>query len=213
MLSINQKAEELYEKRIAPYAKRISESQKRSLIEFQKLIFEIDEYGESIKYIDKVHLDTLWNKAEIFLDTLKIDKTTRDNLLQDIKEYADMEAATRTGKKLLEYDIKFFYFKKSCDVRLQRHLIRYINNEAPVSSEEEITKDILEEMEDDLDDIEEDKQTLFSGNRFLEALSSQDMDMVGEYVAFVKSLENAHQTLAARILQKIGQHIDIGPLA
>lgn len=203
MFTIEQKAEELYEKRIAPYARNISESQKLAIINFQKAIFAIDEYSEQVKDLDPLVLESLWQRLTVCLDELKVEKSVQQLLLQDIKDYADIEFSTRRGKRLLDYDIRLFYFKKSCDVRLQRHLIRYLNQQPPLSSEAEVVRDVLEEIEDDLDDIEEDRSTPFNGNRFLEALNSKDKLNIEDYVTFVNSLTDVPKDLVQRILKKI----------
>ena len=197
------KSEELYEKRIAPYAKDLSSLQKEAILAFQKLVFTVDYYFEHNKEINQNILSYFWKQAEKFFDDLGINKSTQLSLLQDIRDYADIEMSTREGKKLSEYEIKLFYFKKSCDVRMQRHIIRYLNQQPDVSSEDEIIRDILEEIEDDVDDIEEDRATPFNGNRFLEILNSQDGTRVQEYIIFINSQYNAPPDLAQRIIGKI----------
>ncbi len=203
--AIEKKAEELYEKRIAPYAKDVPSSQRQKLIDFQKLVFVIDHYGEHVEKLDPAVLDSLWKKTEEFLNDLEIEKSLQVALLQDVKNYAQIEASTRTGKKLTDYEIGFFYFKKSCDVRMQRHIMRYLNKQPASSSRIEITRDILEEIEDDVDDLEEDKSTPFNGNRLLEILKSKYTAKLDEYTTFINSLPNAPQDLVQRIIEKINK--------
>lgn len=200
---ITQKANELYEKRIAPYARNISVAQKKTIIDFQKLIFSLDHYGEQTEKIDPEILDLFWNKMEKFLDVLTVDRESQTKLLKDMKDYADIEASGRVGKKLSDYDLREFYFKKSCDVRIQRHLIRYLNQESPISSESEILRDTLEEIEDDVDDIEEDKSTPFNGNRLLEIMDSKDLSKLNEYFDLLNSLESLEPYLVKRIKEKL----------
>src|SRR3989344_4255596 len=167
--AISEKAEELYAKRIAPYAPDLASPTREAIINFQ------------------------------------MPKELQATLLQDIKDYADIEASIRIGRKLAEYEIRFFYFKKSCDVRMQRHIIRYLNTQPALSSEPEIIRDILEEIEDDVDDIAEDELTPFGGNRFLEILNSKNIEKFDEYTTFINSLPNAPQDLVQRILDKMSK--------
>ena len=203
--AISEKAEELYAKRIAPYAPDLASPTREAIINFQKLVFVVDHYFEHNQQLNPAFLNSFWNQFEKFLDDLQMPKELQATLLQDIKDYADIEASIRIGKKLAEYEIKFFYFKKSCDVRMQRHIIRFLNKHETSSSEPEIVRDILEEIEDNVDDIEEDKLTPFGGNRFLEILSSKDVEKLNEYNNFINSLSNAPQDLVQRIGEKISK--------
>jgi len=203
--AISEKAEELYSKRIAPYAPDLASPTREAIISFQKLVFVVDHYFEHNEQLNPSFLNSFWKQFEKFLDDLEMPKDLQATLLQDIKDYADIEAGIRIGKKLAECEIRFFYFKKSCDVRMQRHIIRYLNTQPALSSEPEIIRDILEEIEDDVDDIAEDKLTPFGGNRFLEILDSKDVEKLDEYTTFVNSLPNAPQDLVQRILDKMSK--------
>lgn len=202
-LIIEQKTKELYEKRIAPYVRDISLCQKEIVLNLQKIIFIIDHYGENVEKIESVMLDNFFNNIEHFLEGLMIKKEIRATLLEDIKDYAYIESSTRESKKLSDFKIRYFYLKKSCDVRLQRHILRYLNKQLIVSTEDEIIRDMLEEIEDDIDDIEEDSQSLFNGNRFLEALNSNDALTLEEYKTFINSFKDAESDLTRRIMRKI----------
>ena len=203
--AISEKAEELYAKRIAPYAPDLASPTREAIINFQKLVFVVDHYFEHNQQLNPAFLNSFWNQFEKFLDDLQMPKELQATLLQDIKDYADIEASIRIGRKLAEYEIRFFYFKKSCDVRMQRHIIRYLNKQQISSSESEIIRDILEEIEDDLDDIEEDKLTPFGGNRFMEILNSKNVEKLNEYDTFINSLPNAPQNLVQGIREKISK--------
>ena len=203
--AISEKAEELYAKRIAPYAPDLASPTREAIINFQKLVFVVDHYFEHNQQLNPAFLNSFWNQFEKFLDDLQMPKELQATLLQDIKDYADIEASIRIGRKLAEYEIRFFYFKKSCDVRMQRHIIRYLNTQPALSSEPEIIRDILEEIEDDVDDIAEDELTPFGGNRFLEILNSKNIEKFDEYTTFINSLPNAPQDLVQRILDKMSK--------
>ena len=203
--AISEKTEELYAKRIAPYAPNLASPTREAIINFQKLVFVVDHYFEHNQQLNPAFLNSFWNQFEKFLDDLQMPKELQATLLQDIKDYADIEASIRIGRKLAEYEIRFFYFKKSCDVRMQRHIIRYLNTQPALSSEPEIIRDILEEIEDDVDDIAEDELTPFGGNRFLEILNSKNIEKFDEYTTFINSLPNAPQDLVQRILDKMSK--------
>ena len=203
--AISEKTEELYAKRIAPYAPDLASPAREAIINFQKLVFVVDHYFEHNEQLNPVFLNSFWNQFQKFLDDLEMPKELQTTILQDIKDYADIEASIRVGKKLAEYEIRFFYFKKSCDVRMQRHIIRYLNKQPASSSDSEIVRDILEEIEDDLDDTEEDKLTPFGGNRLLEILNSKNVEKLNEYVTFINSLPDSPQDLVQRILDKMSK--------
>ncbi|SRR5258708_6921155 len=200
---ISQKARVLYEKRIMPYAKDLSSEKQKAILELQELVFTIDYYFEHNEKLDPAILKSFFSQAKAFLMNLDIDSLTQDLLLKDMVNYAAVEVSTRQGKKLTEYDIKDFYFLKSCDVRMQRHLIRLLNKKPPVSSPEEIDRDILEEIEDDIDDISEDRLTPLNGNRFLEALDLNDKAKVEEYIILINSLQNVPEEAVQIVLAKI----------
>jgi hypothetical protein len=208
--AIDQKTRELYEKRIARYADDLTESQKETILNFQKVIFTLDHYFEHNEKVDKDSLDPFWKQLEQSLDDLGVPQDLQKQLLQDIRDYAEIEASIRDGKRLADYDIALFYLKKSCDVRLQRHLIRYLIHHSPESSSEEIVTDQLEEIEDDVDDIEEDKATPFNGNRLLEILLSGDTYKLNEYFAFINSQSSAPEELTKRVVAKIKEALDNG---
>lgn len=202
--AIADKAEELYEKRIAPYASDLAPATRTTILNFQKLVFILDHYFEHNEQLNPIILNSFWQQFGKFLDDF-MPKELQVSILQDIKDYADIEASTRTGKKLADYEIKFFYFKKSCDVRMQRHIIRYLNQQPATSSNTEITKDILEEIEDDVDDIQEDKSTPFTGNRLLEILNSKDVAKLKEYNTLINSFPDAPPDLVQKIIGEISK--------
>lgn len=201
--AISKKTEELYEKRIAPYAQNLSPEQKQVILNFQQLVFAIDYYFEHNRDVNQETLDSFWKQAENFLAELGMGKSLTANILMDIKGYAEVEASTRKGKKLADRELENFYFLKSCDVRMQRHLVRYLNNDIPDSSEPEIKKDILEEIEDDVDDLEEDKNTPFNGNRLLEILKSKNIPKLEEYIIYINSSQNPSSELVRKVQELV----------
>ncbi len=203
--AIQNKAKEIYEKRIALYAADLTESQKEIIINIQKLIFTLDYYSECNQRVDTIILDSFWDKFTKFFRELKMPNDLQQEILQDIKDYASIEASARAGKSLAEYAIDFFYLKKSCDVRMQRSIIRHINQQSQASSRAEIARDVLEEIEDDIDDLEEDESTLFSGNRLMEILNSKDTEKFREYSTFIASFTDAPQDLIQRINMKLSK--------
>ncbi len=186
---IRQKVDQLYEKRIKPYARNLNPEKKKIIIELQTLVFVLDHYFEQNKDINSYLLNSAWKEFNKSLNALGMPLAVQENVLTDIKDYARIEIKMRKGKKLAEYPIGFFYYKKSCDVRMQRHIIRYLNNEPVKSDLTEINRDIAEEIEDDSDDLLEDVETPFNGNRLLEIKQTGDITKEKEYPLFIKSLE------------------------
>jgi hypothetical protein len=114
-----------------------------------------------------------------------------------------METEVKYGKNILNYDLEYFYLKKSCDTRLQRHLVRFLNDQKVESTRNEIIRDILEEMIDDVDDIEEDKQGMFNGNRLLEILRCGAMSNLDEYISLAQTHLDTHPKEANKIINEI----------
>ncbi len=204
---IDRKTREVYEKRIAPYASGISPAHQAAILSFQKLVFTIDYYFEHNEKINPQSIESFWAQSEKLLNDLGMPKDVQATITQDIRDYSEIEASVRKDKKLVDYKIDFFYFKKSCDVRMQRHLIRFLNHLPAVSSADEVAKDIAEEIEDDVDDIEEDKLTPLNGNRFSETLNSKDLSKLQEYASFISSLQNISESLRKKITDKVNEEI------
>lgn len=55
---VSEKAEELYEKRIAPYDPGLASSTRETIINFQKLVFVLDHYSEHNEQLDPAFLNS-----------------------------------------------------------------------------------------------------------------------------------------------------------
>ena len=81
--------------------------------------------------------------------------------------------------------------------------MRFLNDQEVESTRNEIIRDILEEIIDDIDDIEEDKLGIFNGNRLLEILRTNAMNKLEEYLLLAQTHLETHPNEANKIIKEI----------
>jgi len=201
--AINKKIEQLYVDRIQPFVPNVTDELKEHILETQKIIYLIDHYGEYNKDIDPVVVDALFDQLSKAVEDLNIEKDVCAKIIKDLRDYASIETETRYGKKLSDFDLEYFYLKKSCDVRFQRLLIQCLNKQQPESSKRELVGEILDEMIDDIDDLEEDKLLMCNGNRVLEDLRSGNVQDLKQFISLAKSYSNMYPKQSNKIVTEI----------
>ncbi|CAF1503300.1 unnamed protein product [Adineta ricciae] len=201
--TIQAKVETVYKTNIEPYILGVGEHIQENLREIQTMIYIIDHYGEHNKEIDPVVLDALFQQVANSIEKLGIPTDVCMKLLEDLKEFAVIETSARHGKSFADYDLKYFYHKKSADVRMHRHFIRYLNGEKPESTEHEVIQDILEDIYDDFEDLEEDKNAMFNGNRLLSVIREHDVKKLKEYILFTEPYLVSHPEIAMKVIDGI----------
>jgi hypothetical protein len=196
---LRQKISELFSYRMFPWL--LSESDKTEeenglfmerLFELQESIYLLDAMLESRWEINDQDKERHWQHI--------IDQTkpclTKDlhplSVLQHIKKYEKHEIAIRSGHWPVRLSMSYFYFYKSCDVKLLRRLIydfagleKKLGNLASWR-----LFDFVTEVNDDITDVFEDL-SFYNGNRFLIHLllygkkSTEDV-----FLQFLKKLDS-----------------------
>lgn len=137
-----------------------------NLIRLQQDIYFLDEYLESNWEIDDEELKSYWNRIHQSLSNLGVSSEDYDDYSSHIYKYQKHELQLRTPKDLLRLSMEYFYFYKSCDVKLLRRLIY---DHAPQIAKSYTLADwrcfdLITEVNDDVEDLIEDMQTI-NGNR------------------------------------------------
>ena len=160
------------------------------MMTLQKAIFEYDKYLEEQWELDQKIVYEKWQIIKKELSLWYLNGNSIDHELEQIAIYAKNEHAIRSGLSLSSIPIRYFYYYKSCDVRLMRRLIQYSSQEKwEHGIEHWMGFDWITEINDDLSDIEEDRNT-FNGNRFIHVVEKNGLTSAKlEYAHFLEEVE------------------------
>jgi hypothetical protein len=191
----------------------LSEEVANALFRIQLIIFLIDNYYESHWDYKEDEISPLWDEVTLLIRHLGVGENQVKQFLQDIRAYEKVEQQMRKGDTPDSVEIKNFYFLKSCDVRLQRHLAKFVQaGEVCSSTPVQTDYDILGEILDDIDDMEEDQaRDVYNGNRLIFDLKKNRQAAIDEYKNFISSIANKYEAndssgireLAGSVLEKI----------
>lgn len=215
--SIMSKVNELFDYRMIPtMVKSCGLDGTKALEELKELqyhIFILDQYLEQNWVIDKRELNEKWKVIEKHIAHFNPISSTK-KLMRQLRIYEGHEIDLRGGMHPEKIDIRYFYYYKSCDVKLMRKLIleRAMQNGlsstfAPIDW---VIYDWVTEVNDDVTDLEEDRLTN-NCNRLLYALRAlSEEGVVTEYVNFLSYLEQKSRVILkhskATMKQEIWQH-------
>ena len=180
-----------------------------NLMRLQQDIYFLDEYLESNWDLDKEELQLYWNHIHQSLSILGVASSDYDLYSAHIYKYQHHETQLRTKKDLLRLSMQYFYFYKSCDVKLLR---RIIYNHAP-----KINKyysladwryfDLITEVNDDVEDLIEDMSTI-NGNRLQLSISRNGIEVAKK--DFIQFMDQIEEQSASRVkLKKSKYYNDI----
>ena len=173
-----------------------------NLIRLQQDIYFLDEYLESNWELEESELKLYWNHIHQSLSNIGVASSDYDLYSSHIYKYQHHETQLRTKKDLLRLSMEYFYFYKSCDVKLLR---RIIYNHAPKISRYYSLSDwrcfdLITEVNDDVEDLVEDMQTI-NGNRLQLALNKQGVKIAkSDFLQFMDQIEQ--QSIARGALKK-----------
>lgn len=141
------------------------------LIDLQTAIYHLDAHLEVNWETNPKLLKWHWDNIKKYLTAFDVDKEYADNYLNHIKKYEKHEQELRVGKMPLRLDMEYFYFYKSCDVKLLRRLIYEHYRLSPECGKLADWRyyDLVTEVNDDVEDLFEDLEFI-NGNRFLISL-------------------------------------------
>jgi hypothetical protein len=179
---LRKKIVELFDYRLFPQlleAGQVDDAVKSSffehLIELQTKIYYLDAHLEANWHTDPNILHLHWDNIKSALDPFHIPPDQYSAYLNHIKKYEKHELELRQGKSPLRFDMEYFYFYKSCDVKLLRRLIYEKFQLTPACGRLSDWRfyDLVTEVNDDIEDLFEDLDFI-NGNRFLISLLYYD---------------------------------------
>lgn len=180
-----------------------------NLIRLQQDIYFLDEYLESNWELEASELKLYWNHIHQSLSNLGVPSSEYDNYSAHIYKYQHHESQLRTKKDLLRLSMEYFYFYKSCDVKLLRRLI--YNHAPKISKYYSLSDwrcfDLITEVNDDVEDLVEDMQTI-NGNRLQMIINKQGVEKAkSEFLAFMEQIEI--QSAARKKIKSAKYYADI----
>ncbi len=168
------------------------------LYKLQENIYYLDKHLESNWEVDKPSLVKYWDTLYADLSDIGLPKSNHDEYLNHIKRYQEHELSIRDHQLFSRTSLAYYYYYKSCDVRLIRRLIYDFNPAlADVFELSDWTIfDLVTEINDDIDDIEEDKDVI-NGNGFvLNAFYDGLEETYSTFVAYLDQLQEKQQRKA-----------------
>lgn len=141
------------------------------LVDLQTQIYYLDEHLESNWEVDYKQLDHWWNEIYRSLSQFGIKRAECYEMTAHIRKYQKHELELRSRLFPTRFSMTFFYFYKSCDVKLLRTLLYKsfpkLNRYAKAGDWRFF--DFVTEVNDDVEDVFEDVDTI-NANRFLISL-------------------------------------------
>jgi len=142
-----------------------------SLIDLQTKIYNLDHYLEHNWLLSESKLSGYWNEIYTVLNSLGYTQQSAYDMCAHIRRYARHEMQLREGLFPLRLKLDYFYYYKSCDVRLIRHIIYDKSRLRNIGRKLADWRyfDLITEVNDDIDDLQEDVHTI-NANAFLISL-------------------------------------------
>lgn len=172
--AFRKKIVELFDYRLLPTLMKVGnqgifdDEYYEQLIDLQYKIYLFDEVLESDWIINQIRIKETWDDIYDQLNHIGLDPSLHDEYCSYLYTYQKHEEEIRDGKLPLEYAMEYFYYYKSCDVKLIRRLIydRYSSLHDIVTLDGWKVFDLVTEVNDDVEDLLEDTSTI-NGNRYL----------------------------------------------
>jgi len=197
-MTLREKVIELFEYRNIPQLLELVEPSKsqysrflEQLIAIQIAIYNLDTILESEWNVINRDLQASWEAIYLSLENVGIYKEDIHSYCNHIYKYQKHELSQRRGKSLLRFKMEYFYFYKSCDVKLIRRLVyeKYPSLAKIVRQPDWRWFDLITEVNDDIDDVFEDIATN-NGNRFLLSIQHEGLEgAVSLYKEFINEVK------------------------
>ena len=192
---IESKINELFEYRQIPNLLKLSNIADKhrfdsDLKALQFSIYLLDDYLEHTWNLDERELSRFWLQIDNCLSAFGLTQDEIRDYCKQIDRYQAHETSMRAGKWSTRYTIKYFYYYKSCDVKLLRRLLYRAdpNLEDIITLSEWKSYDLITEINDDIEDVFEDME-IFNANRFLVSLLQKGKRQTKlEYSLFMKEM-------------------------
>ncbi len=171
----------------------------------QYQIYMLDHELETNWNVDMDIINDRWESIYKSLDVLGVDRVEQDNYCRHIYKYQQHELDIRKGKLPTRLSMEYFYFYKSCDVKLLRKIIYNRNPflSKVIKESEWRIFDLVTEVNDDVVDLQEDISTI-NGNRFLiSMLQYGKQHTIDVFLKYLDDLEKRNDTLDDKIIEKV----------
>ena len=189
----------LFEYRLFPellaLAQDFSEESKADLWEklfsLQTAIYHLDAHLEANWETNDEILALHWENIGQGLSRLEIPIDSHHIYLNHIRKYEKHELELRQDKSPLRFAMEYFYFYKSCDVKLLRRLIyeKLKLKDVVGSLADWRYYDLITEVNDDVEDVFEDLQFI-NGNRMLLSIYNKGKDKTRlEFLTFIEQIK------------------------
>lgn len=170
------------------------------LVNIQKAIYQLDAYLEKNWKIKEKKLNKLWKSINMSISVVGFDSEEIYALTAHIRKYQLHELQLRDYKLPTRLKLEYFYYYKSCDVRLMRDIIYKFNQdlirEIPLTDWR--LYDLVTEINDDVEDIFEDQFTI-NGNYFLISIVENGLEYACDFFT------NYLMTLKKKSISKFGK--------
>lgn len=175
MAGLEQKIFDLFEYRMFPVLlDRINKPEKeksdffRHLFDLQEAIYLLDAHLEGHWQVDDTMREESWHNIVLHLKKCLDAGQLPGPYLNHIEKYEKHELALRSGLFPDRFTMSYFYYYKSCDVKLLRRLIYEFGRLEGKAGKLSDWRwfDYVTEINDDISDVEED-MAFYNGNRFM----------------------------------------------
>ena len=164
----------------------------RLLRQLQRDIYGLDYYLESKWRVKEKVLEEKWERIFTTLSKFGISNEDRKKWCNEILIYQKQELALRKKVPPTQHSMEYFYYYKSCDVRLIRKLIYRADPSLKklIAPGDWTDFDYLTEVNDDILDLFEDLK-VYNCNRFLFSLIQSGRNKTRqEYSSFISGIQN-----------------------
>ena len=146
------------------------------LFNVQRRIYELDSYLESNWDLDPKNLNFLWRSIYEAIEDCGYSRAEAIKLCKHIKRYELHEIQLREGKRPYRLSMEYFYYYKSCDVRLIRQIImdKLTDDHSSRILQDWRYFDLATEVNDDIEDVFEDMHTI-NANAFLISINERSL--------------------------------------
>jgi len=177
------------------------------LKQVQTSIYALDQYLESTWQIDHSHINQLWNGILTSLKNFDINFPDATIWCDEINRYLHHELELRVKKSPLRFTMRYYYYYKSCDIKLLRKLIYYMypSLKTHLAESDWLQFDLITEIYDDLDDLFEDCNT-YNANYFLFGVKFIGSDKI--YEKFDEFLGVMEREVMLMKKEQLSHHMD-----
>ena len=161
------------------------------LIKLQEAIYYLDHHLETHWDIKAIDLKPFWDDIFKALKNIGLNKEEQLDYVKHLEKYQKHELYMREGKWPNRFNLNYFYFYKSCDVKMLRRIIYkfYPSLQKTFTLADWRYFDLITEVNDDIEDIFEDQETI-NGNSLLINLHTIGIQSTKKmFQGFIKEIE------------------------